>query len=156
MIPDALRSRAAQVVRYGSVSVIATTTSLVVLTLLVGTKLLAPAAANVVATCAGMVPSFELNRRWVWRATGRPSVRRQVAPFVVLSLAGLFLSTAAVALMASYAADAGWSHAATTVAVTFANLASFGVLWIAQFIILDQFLFRRAAGAPAPSGAGSS
>ena len=98
MIPAALRRRAGQLVRYGAVSVIATGTSLVTLTALVGTRLLAPAAANIVATCVGMVPSFELNRRWVWRRTGRPSLTRQILPSVVLSLAGLFLSTAAVQL----------------------------------------------------------
>jgi putative flippase GtrA len=142
MIPAALRSRAGQLVRYGSVSVIATTTSLLTLTALVGTRLLAPAAANVVATCLGMVPSFELNRRWVWRWTGRPSLTRQIVPFVVLSLAGLFLSTAAVQLTASYAEHAGWSHGVTTLAVLGSNLTAFGLLWIAQFLILDRLLFR--------------
>jgi putative flippase GtrA len=142
MIPQAVRSRAGQLVRYGSVSVVATATSLVTLTALVGTRLLAPAAANVVATCVGMIPSFELNRRWVWRRTGRPSLTRQIVPFVVLSLAGLFLSTAAVQVAASYADRAGWSHAVTTLAVIAANLTAFGLLWIAQFVILDRFLFR--------------
>jgi putative flippase GtrA len=142
MIPPAVRSRAGQLVRYGSVSVIATATSLVTLTALVGTRLLAPAAANVVATCVGMIPSFELNRRWVWRRTGRPSLTRQIVPFVVLSLAGLFLSTAAVQVAASYADHAGWSHGVTTLAVIAANLTAFGLLWIAQFVILDRFLFR--------------
>jgi putative flippase GtrA len=142
MIPPALRRRAGQFVRYGSVSVIATGTSLVTLTALVSTRLLAPAAANVVATCVGMVPSFELNRRWVWRRTGRPSLTRQILPFVVLSLAGLFLSTAAVQLAASYAEHGGWSHGVTTLAVVGSNLTAFGVLWIAQFLILDRLLFR--------------
>jgi putative flippase GtrA len=142
MIPAAVRARAGQLLRYGSVSVIATTTSLLTLSVLVGTRLLAPAAANIVATCVGMVPSFELNRRWVWRRTGRPSVSRQIVPFVVLSLAGLFLSTAAVQLAASYATRAHWSHGVTTLAVIAANLTAFGLLWIAQFVILDRILFR--------------
>jgi hypothetical protein len=38
---------------------------------LVASKATAPAVANVIATFAGMVPSFELNRRWVWQATTR-------------------------------------------------------------------------------------
>jgi putative flippase GtrA len=143
-IPSSWRARVAQLLRYGSVSVIATITSLTVLVGLVATKTLAPAAANVVATFAGMVPSFELNRRWVWRASGRPSLRRQVVPFVGLSLAGLLLSTVAVQITASAAAAAGWSHPVATAAVTAANLAAFGLVWIAQFVILDRVLFRRA------------
>ena len=61
----AVRRRAAQLARYASTSVVATTTSLLVLTALVGSGALRPAPANVVATLAGIVPSFELNRRWV-------------------------------------------------------------------------------------------
>ena len=60
----------AKLVRYGAVSIIATTTSLLVLGVLVGI-LAAPAGwSNVVATTVGTVPSFELNRRWVWQRRG--------------------------------------------------------------------------------------
>ena len=106
-----------------------------------------PVVANVIATFAGMVPSFELNRRWVWRARGRPSVRRQVVPFVVLSLTGLALSTAAVHVAAAMTAD--WSRATATIAVVAANLGAFGLVWIAQFVILDRVLFRHRPAPPA-------
>jgi putative flippase GtrA len=122
------------------VSVIATTTSLAVLVALVATSAMAPTLANVIATFTGMVPSFELTRRWVWGARGRPSVRRQIVPFAVLSLTGLALSTAAVHVAAD--ATAGWSRAPATVAVVIANLGAFGTVWIAQFVILDRLLFR--------------
>ncbi len=135
------RARAGQLLRYGGVSVIATTTSLAVLVALVATGTVAPAVANVIATFAGMVPSFELNRRWVWRRRGRPSLRRQVVPFAALSLTGLALSTGAVHVAAD--ATAGWSRPAATVAVVAANLGAFGIVWIAQFVILDRVLFRR-------------
>ena len=44
--------------------------------------------ANVIATAVGTVPSFELNRRWVWRKTGKRSLRGEVGPFWVLSFRG--------------------------------------------------------------------
>jgi putative flippase GtrA len=66
----AVRRRIAQLVRYATTSVVATTISLLVLTALVGSATMRPAPANVVATLAGVVPSFELNRRWVWDAGG--------------------------------------------------------------------------------------
>ncbi len=52
--------------RYAGVSVISTAVSLAVLTLLVGTDAVTVGWANVIATGVGTVPSFELNRRWVW------------------------------------------------------------------------------------------
>jgi putative flippase GtrA len=136
-----LRRRLGQLVRYGTVSAIATTTSLVILTGLVATAVVRPAPANVVATLAGMVPSFELNRRWVWGGRGRPSLRRQILPFAVLSLSGLVLSTAAVAVVGRYALAASWSAATTALAAALANVAAFGTVWVVQFFVLDRLLF---------------
>ncbi|MCU1504659.1 MAG: hypothetical protein JWM12_4013 [Ilumatobacteraceae bacterium] len=137
-----LRRRIAQLIRYGTVSAISTTASLTVLTLLVASSTMRPAPANVAATIVGTIPSFELNRRWVWGGVGRPSVRRQVAPFLALTLIGLLLSTAAVGAAGRLATDAGWSSDATAFAAVIANLAAFGSVWIAQFFILDRLLFR--------------
>ena len=52
--------------------------------------------ANVLATVVGTVPSFELNRRWVWFDQSQRSVLRQVTPFCTLSFAGLVISTLTV------------------------------------------------------------
>ncbi|MEO5901948.1 MAG: GtrA family protein [Ilumatobacteraceae bacterium] len=138
----ALRRRLGQLIRYGMVSAIATTTSLSILTALVASGTMRPAPANVTGTLVGMIPSFELNRRWVWGGQGRPSVRRQVMPFVVLSVIGLLLSTAAVGAAGRYALTAAWTPETTAIAAAIANLAAFGTVWIAQFFILDRLLFR--------------
>lgn len=154
--PAGLRQRFRQLLRYGSVSVVATATSLVVLAVLVSTGAVGAAGANVVATTVGMVPSFELNRRWVWGVRGRPSLRRQVVPFVALSSFGLVLSTAAVAIAATVADRSGWSTSTTTAVVLAANLAAFGTVWLAQFVVLDRILFRDRGGKdPASVGVGS-
>ena len=135
-------SRLHQWLRYGAVSIIATLTSQCVLAVLVSTRATSPVLGNVIATAAGIVPSFELNRRWVWRRTGRPDLGRQIAPFVVLSLAGLLLSSLSVALVARRAASSGLEGTARTLAIEAANLAAFGLLWLVQFAVLDRLLFR--------------
>ncbi len=132
-----------KLVRYGAVSIVATTTSLVVLGALVSTRAMAPGWANVVATAVGTVPSFELNRRWVWRLHGRSSIGGQVVPFCVLSFTGLALSTLTVSVMASFVDRHGVDGAARTLLVQGANLAAFGSLWVIQFFVLDRWLFRR-------------
>jgi putative flippase GtrA len=143
-------SRLRQWVRYATVSVIATVTSLTVLGVLVSTTTIPAGFANIVATAVGTVPSFELNRRWVWRKTGKRSLRGEVGPFWILSFAGLALSTLTVSLAAAWAASAGVDGAARTVVIEAANVAAFGALWVAQFVVLDRFLFRRAPSTPAP------
>jgi putative flippase GtrA len=133
------RQRLAVWLRYGAVSAVSTGTSLTTLGVLVGVAGVDATVANVVATTVGTIPSFELNRRWVWAHHGRRSVIRQVVPFVALSLAGLVLSTLAVHVAAARTVD--WSRGWHTVAVETANVAAYGALWILQFFVLDRLLF---------------
>jgi putative flippase GtrA len=143
-----------RLVRYGAVSIVSSTVSLAVLGLCVSTRTLAPGWANVVATAVGTVPSFELNRRWVWGRTGRRSFLGEVGPFCALTFAGLALSTIAVACAAAFAASAGFSGGMRTLAIELANVAAWGSLWLAQFVVLDRVLF--ADRAPRTPGAGSA
>lgn len=138
-------NRLRQWVRYGAVSCVATGTSMIVLGTLVVTNTLSPGWANIVATAVGTVPSFELNRRWVWGRTGRRSVAAEIGPFCVLSFAGLALSTVLVSLAGRWAAGAGLNAFSRTAVVEMANVAAFGSLWVAQFVVLDRVLFARRA-----------
>lgn len=131
-----------KLLRYSAVSVIATTTSLTVLGVLVSTRTLSPGWANLVATAVGTVPSFELNRRWVWGREGRSSFATEIGPFCAITFAGLALSTVAVSLTSAWIDTHGIDGAMRTLLVQFANLAAFGAVWVAQFVILDRILFR--------------
>jgi putative flippase GtrA len=127
--------------RYATVSAISTTVSLVVLSVLVATRAMTAGWANVVATGVGTFPSFELNRRWVWRKGGPRSWVGEVGPFCLLSFAGLGLSTVAVSLAAGWVADFG--NTARTLAAAAANVGTFGALWVVQYLLLDRVLFRQ-------------
>lgn len=91
------------------------------------------AVANLVAVCISAVPSYYLNRAWVWGKRGSSSMAREVLPFWIMTLAGLALST-----LLAYIADRIWD---ATIAVNIANLAGFGVLWVLKFLVLDQYVF---------------
>src|SRR5271168_4174908 len=132
--------RIAKLLRYSAVSCISTVTSLTVLGVLVGIFGVNAVVANVLATAVGTVPSFELNRRWVWFDHSQRSVLRQVAPFCSLSFAGLVLSTLTVRAVSARTIDLsrGWH----TLAVEAANVSAYGALWVVQFVLLDRVLFR--------------
>jgi putative flippase GtrA len=134
--------------RYTLVSLISTTVSLTVLGVLVATSALTPGWANVVATGIGTVPSFELNRRWVWRYTGRRSFVAQVMPFCALSFLGLGLSTLAVSVATAWATSLGAGPALRALTAQAANVGTFGALWVVQFVLLDRVLFARRPPAP--------
>jgi len=140
-----LARRWRQLVRYGAVSAVATSVSMTVLGALVWTRAMPAVPANVVATAVGTVPSFELNRRWVWGKHGRRSLLSEIGPFCFLSFAGLALSTLAVGVAAGWAAGAGVGATVRTLVVEGANVAAFGTLWIVQFVVLDRVLFGRRA-----------
>lgn len=139
------RALARRLVKYASVSVVSTLTSVTVLGVLVGVLSFPAMWANVVATAAGTVPSFELNRRWVWSQGGRRPTLGQLVPFCSLSLLGLVLSTLAVRLVsAATATDGRLEH---TVAVELANVGVYGTLWLVQFVLCDRVLFRDRSSA---------
>ena len=144
------RTHFAKLMRYAAVSVVSTITSLTVLGVLVGV-LSAPAGwANVIATTVATVPSFELNRRWVWTRRGDRSFLREVAPFAALSFTGLVISTLNVHLVGLWATSADWGRLLRTVAIEVTNVGTFGCLWLFQYVLCDRFLFRSAGSGELP------
>ena len=94
---------------------------------------LAPVPANLVAVTVGCIPSYSLNRRWVWGKTGPSHLWREVVPFWAITAAGLALSTLFVAVVSQ------WTESA--VLISAANLTAFGVLWAVKYVVLDNLLF---------------
>jgi putative flippase GtrA len=105
-------------------------------------------SANVIAVCCGIPLSYFANRTWVWGRSGRSDLLREVTPFWLLSLTGLVASTVAVATVAH--ATAAWSTSARSIALPLANLGVFGGLWLVQFALLDQVLFKVVPNDPVP------
>ena len=109
--------RTRQLLRYAAVSGISTGVSQVVLVALVATRATSAVEANAIATMVGTVPSFELNRRWVWGKSGNRSLAKEVVPFAAISASGLLLSTLAVAVASRWAEASAFSDAGRTVTV---------------------------------------
>ena len=94
--------------------------------------------ANLLANVLATVPSYALNRRWVWGKSGKSHFWREVAPFWILSFVGLAFSSLAVWLAGDFARAHGLSHGATALLVNLANLLSFAILWIVKFVIYNK------------------
>lgn len=127
--------RGALALKYSMVSVIGVTITQVLLLLFVGILGRDATWSNVAAVMLCAIPVFFLNKVWVWSADGKVSFRREILPFWVFTAAGLALSTGLVAL-AQVVSD-------STLLVMAANVAGFGVLWVAKFLFLDQIMFGR-------------
>ena len=130
-------------IRYAMVSVVAVAVSQLVLLTTNGLLGWSAITSNLTAVMIGSIPSYLLNRAWVWGKTGKNHFWREVVPFWALALLGLGFSTLLVAIAH------GWNEA--TWVVSAANLVAFGILWVAKYLVLDALLFRVAPSDVVPA-----
>jgi putative flippase GtrA len=129
--------RGEKLIRFGTVSVVGIVITQLLLVLLHGVMNEGATLANVLAVSISAIPVFFLNKSWVWGRSGRAHLRREVLPFWAFTLLGLLLSTILVA-MVDDRTDKTWP-------VMLANIAGFGLVWLAKFLFLDQVVFGIAA-----------
>jgi putative flippase GtrA len=140
--PDGLK-----VLRYSMVSVISALTSLVILTIVYGVlRLWGAVVSTLFANIMAGIPSYYLNRRWVWGKGGRSHIWRELLPFWVMSITGIGFALYTASLAQHFANAHHLQHLARTALVVGANIAAFGILWILKFLILNR-LFAEIADA---------
>jgi len=136
-----------KVVRYTMVSIISALTSLVILTIVFGVlRLWGEVFSTLFANIMAGIPSYYLNRRWVWGKGGRSHIWRELLPFWVMSITGIGFALYTSSLAHNFAVQHDLPHLARTVLVVGANIAAFGILWILKFLILNR-LFAQIADA---------
>lgn len=136
-----------KVIKYTMVSVISALTSLVILTIVFGVlKLWGAVVSTLFANIMAGIPSYYLNRRWVWGKGGRSHFWRELLPFWVMSVSGIGFALYTASLAHNLAATHHLQHLAQTALVVGANIAAFGTLWLLKFLVLNR-LFAEIADA---------
>lgn len=136
-----------KMIRYTLVSVISALTSLALLTIIYGVLRLGSAVVcTLTSNILAGIPSYILNRRWVWKKGGRSHIWREILPFWVMSITGIGFALYTAYLASHYADMHHLHHLARTVLVVGANAAAFGILWVLKFLILNR-LFTEIADA---------
>ncbi len=136
-----------KLIKYAMVSAISAATSLLILTIVYGvlrlwTEVISVLFSNVMAG----IPSYFLNRQWVWGKSGRSHLWREVLPFWVMSLTGIGFALFTASVAHNFADTHHLHHLARTILVVGANVAAFGILWVVKFLILNR-LFAQIAEA---------
>jgi putative flippase GtrA len=103
-------------------------------------------ACNVIATTVATVPAYWLNRSWTWGKRGKSDPWKEIAPFWIIAFIGLVLSTIAVGLAAHNADAISHSHIVRKLFVQFANLFTYGLIWIGRYMFFNRFLFGKGGG----------
>lgn len=140
-----LRTYGPRLIRYFGVTCVNVSTGLSMLVLFHAVLGWPGVASNLAAVTLSTVPAYLLSRRWVWEKSGPNSIGGEVAPFWAMAFAGLVLST----LMVGWA-SARFDH---DLIVYGANLASFGLLWIIKFFVLEHLMW---GSSPEPTALVSS
>ncbi len=144
--------RRAKLLRYAAGSGVATVCSEVTFLLLYGAIDATPAVASSIGWLAGAVPNYWLNRTWTWKLRGRPSLTRELLPYVAIVLATLVVATVATSAVHAVLENSQVSATARLALVGGTFLAVYAVMFLLRYVLLDH-LFRRA---PAISTIGSA
>ena len=97
--------------------------------------------ANIFGNSVAAIPSYYLNRTWVWGKGGRSHWVKEILPFWVITLLGVLLAGWVGHLGGRYAHDHHWGGTARVILLLAANLAAFGVFWVAKYIFFNKVLF---------------
>lgn len=141
ILGEAIRSQdLGKILRYGTISVVSTAISLTGLFVFYRWIGLSPTWSNIVATCIATVPYYYLNRMWVFKKSGRSHLTKEVLPFWTIAFVSLVLSTLAVKFAGSQVHSISSKNVRGAILVL-ANLATYGILWIAKFVVFNRYLF---------------
>jgi putative flippase GtrA len=125
--------------KYTMVSVVSTIVSFGVLFLVFGVfKLWGEITSTIIANAAATLPSYYLNRKWVWGKGGRSHLTKEIIPFWSLSAIGIAVSIFGAAAAKHIGTVHHLSHTEQTALVLAANLFSFGIFWVLKFIIFNR------------------
>ncbi len=130
-----------KILRYGTISVVATVISLSCLFVFYRWIGFSPTWSNIAATCIATVPYYFLNRRWVFKRSGRSHLTKEVLPFWTIAFTSLVLSTLAVKFAGAQVHSISSKDVRGAILVA-ANFATYGILWVGKFIVFNRILFK--------------
>lgn len=127
-----------KVMRYGASSLIATVCSEVTFLLLYGVADTSTTVASVLGWLAGAGPNYWMNRSWAWGRRGRPSLRREVLPYLVVILTTLGLAVVATGAASSALHSMDVPNLVRTVLVGGVFLLVYVLVFILRFFLFDR------------------
>lgn len=143
-------------IRYSMVSAVAVVISQVTILICAWVFGLSGIAANTIGAVVATPASYELNRKWAWRKGGKSHLWREVVPFWGLTIVGWLASTGTVEIADSLCKSHGVTGLARAVAIMFASLFAYGVVWIGKFFLFNRLIFATGNGAAGSEGIGDA
>ena len=128
-----------RLIRYTAASVMTTIVSLGAVSAFYGFRIIPDAVwATLAGNVVGMVPAYQLNRRWTWGKRGRSHFRREIVPYWSMAFLGIAFSQLG-AFWARHEVHAhNWSHLANTALVSGTNVLCFAVFFVLKLMVFNR------------------
>jgi putative flippase GtrA len=139
---DGTLGQVTRFVRYAIGSGLATVTSAVAFAIVYRVLGEGPRLASVTAFLAGAVVNFTRNRFWAWRRT-RPGLGRDALFYAIVAVVSALAATGVTSLTHAALAEADPNRRAVLVEVSY--FATYAVLFLLKFVVLDRFVFHTKA-----------
>jgi putative flippase GtrA len=104
--------------------------------------------ASSVAFVAGAIPNYLLSRHWAWGRHGRPDLRTETVPYLMVIGAGGLVSIGLTTLTGLLLTPLHMPHLAHVLVLDAAYIGSYGLVFLFKFALLDRFVFRAAPQTP--------
>jgi putative flippase GtrA len=137
------RGTIGKVLKYGAGSVVATICSEVAFLAVYGLADASTTWASLIGWFAGAVPNYVLNRSWAWGLRGRPSLRREVLPYVAIVLLTLGLAIVMTGLADRIVDQLDVSDVVQTLIVGAVFLGVYAVVFVLRYFLLDRLFSRQ-------------
>lgn len=107
-----------------------------------GLELGSPQIATLWAFAAGIPVNYVLNRRWAWKRRGRPGMRDEVLPYVVVIAASVVASAVGTSFVDAWLQTLSLPSLARIALVGATFAAINGGLFLGKYVLLDRLVFR--------------
>jgi putative flippase GtrA len=125
--------------RYTAGSAICFAISEIVFVAVFWPHLLGAKGSSLVASVAGIIPGYYLNRTWTWGRRERSDLWREVVPYWAVALGGAIAAALAIGIVNNAAID--HSRGTRTLLNAATYMATYGVLFVAKYAFFHKVLF---------------
>lgn len=98
--------------------------------------------ASLLASAAGIIPGYPLNRTWTFGRRGRSHVWREMLPYWLTTIGGALVAALLVGIATSLIKNAGKTSLTAAVVDLVVYVGAYGSVWVLKFVYLDRLLFR--------------
>jgi putative flippase GtrA len=98
--------------------------------------------ASLLASIAGIIPGYPLNRTWTFGRRGRSHVWREMLPYWLTTIGGALVAALLVGITTSLIKNAGRTSLTAAVVDLGVYVGAYGSVWLLKFVYLDRLLFR--------------